>query len=311
MTTLVFHSDIDRGGLWARYLKQEMPDLVFRAWDEPGDDADVSYALVWKAPHGALKRRFPNLRAILSLGAGVDHVFADPDLPPGVPVIRMVDPMLRQGMVEYALLHALRLHRLVPELEAMQRAREWRVLVAPPAQERTVGVMGLGVLGGAIAQTLAGVGFRTRGWARRPKELAGVECFAGAEGLKPFLGACDILICVLPMTPETKDILNADLFACLPKGAGLINMGRGGQQVEADILAALDSGQLSHAVLDVFQTEPLPQDHPFWTHPKVTVTPHVAAITHPSSGAKVIAGIIADIEAGREPPNRVDREAGY
>lgn len=311
MITLVFHSDVDRGGEWGRYLKAELPGITFRNWNDPGDDGAVTYALVWKAPHGELKRRFPKLKAILSLGAGVDHVFADPDLPEGVPVIRMVDPMLRQGMVEYALLYALSLHRLVPQLEALQRACDWVPLMAPPAQERRVGVMGLGVLGGAIAKALADVGFQTRGWSRRPKDLPGVACFSGQDGLKSFLAGCDILVSVLPMTPQTKDILDADLFAQLPKGAGLINMGRGGQQVEADILAALDNGQLSHAVLDVFQTEPLPRDHAFWGHPKVTVTPHIAAITHPSSGAKVIAGIISDIEAGRAPPNRVDPAAGY
>ena len=311
MTTLIFHSDIDRGGEWARCLRAELPDLDFRDWHAPGDDGDVTYALVWKAPHGELKRRFPKLKAILSLGAGVDHVFADPDLPEGVPVIRMVDPMLRQGMVEYALLHALSLLRQVPQLEAQQRAREWVQLLAPPAQDCRVGVMGLGVLGGAIAKALADVGFPVRGWSRRAKDVPRIACFAGPDGLKPFLAGCDILVSVLPMTPETKNILDAGLFAQLPRGAGLINMGRGGQQVEADILAALDSGQLSHAVLDVFQTEPLPQDHPFWTHPKVTITPHIAAITYPHSGAKVVAGIIADIEAGREPPNRVDPKAGY
>lgn len=312
MSVLVFHSGIDRGEHWRAALGEAMPDLAFRDWDEPGTDADVDYALVWKPPPGALKARFSTLKAILSLGAGVDHILADPDLPDGVPVIRMVDPGLCQGMVEYALLHALALHRDQPAYAAQQRSRLWHERAAPPpAQERIVGVMGLGRLGGAIAQALAGVGFKLRGWSRSPRDIPGVTCFAGRASLPEFLAPCEILIDVLPATPETVGILNADLFARLPAGAGLINMGRGAHQVEADILAALDAGRLGHAVLDVFETEPLPADHPFWSHPKVTVTPHVAAITQPASGARYIAEVIARIEAGEPPPNAVDPAAGY
>lgn len=312
MSVLVFHSGIDRGDRWRAALAEAAPDLVFRDWDEPGDDAAVDYALVWKPPAGALKARFPNLKAILSLGAGVDHILADPDLPAGVPVVRMVDPGLRQGMVEYALLQTLALHRDAPAYAAQQRAGLWRELPAPPpAQDRTVGVMGLGRLGGAIAEALTRVGFQVRGWARTARDMPGIACFAGAAGLDAFLAECEILIDVLPATPETAGVLNAALFAKLPRGAGLINMGRGAHQVEADILAALDSGQLSHAVLDVFATEPLPAGHPFWAHPRVTVTPHVAAVTQPGSGARHVAAAIARIEGGAAPPNAVDPAAGY
>ena len=311
MSTLIFYSAIDRGPDWEVALKREIPELVFRDWDEPGNDADVTFALVWKPPAGALRARFPNLRAIVSLGAGVDHIFADPDLPPGVPVIRMIDPGLRQGMIEYALLHVLALHRRAAELREAQAKGRWvGDLFTPLAQDTDVSVLGLGVLGGAIAQALAQVGYRVRGWSRTPKDMPGIACHHGADGLGAALDA-DIVVSVLPMTPATRGILNADLFARMRPGAGLINMGRGGQQVEADIVAALDSGQLSRVVLDVFQTEPLPQGHPFWAHPCVTVTPHNAAITQPGTAARVVGEAIRAVLQGREPANVVDPGAGY
>ena len=311
MSTLIFYSAIDRGPDWEVALKREVPELHFRDWNEPGEDADVTFALVWKPPAGALKARFPNLRAIVSLGAGVDHIFADPDLPPGVPVIRMIDPGLRQGMIEYAALHVLQLHRKAGELRQAQAEGRWAGdLFTPLAQDMDVSVLGLGVLGGAIAQMLARIGYRVRGWSRTPKDLPGIACHHGEDGLGAALDA-DIIVSVLPMTPQTKGLLNAQFFARMRPGAALINMGRGGQQVEDDIIAALDSSQFSHAVLDVFQTEPLPQGHPFWTHPRVTVTPHNAAITQPGTAARVVGDAIRAVLEGREPANVVDPGAGY
>jgi glyoxylate/hydroxypyruvate reductase A len=309
---LIFYSadDLDRFALWRDALQAELPDLEIRAWDAPGDLAEIDYALLWQPPPGVLKG-FPKLKAIFSVGAGVDALLADPDLPADVPLCRMVDDSLTRGMVEYTVLHVLRHHREQPRLEAMQRDGVWEAFASPLARERSVGVMGLGVIGGAAAEALAALGFRVKGWSRGPKEIEGVECFHGADGLKVFLAGTEILVCLLPLTAETEGVLDAALFAQLPEGAGLINAGRGGQQNEDDILAALDSGRLGHATLDVFRTEPLPADHPFWRHPRVTVTPHNAAITAADSATRIVAENIRRIEAGREPLNVVDRTAGY
>lgn len=307
---LIFHSELDRLEPWQEALRRHLPELDIRVWDAPGDPEAVEYALVWKPPAGGL-RRFPRLRCIFSLGAGVDHILIDPDLPKGVPIVRMIDHSLTQGMTEYVLLHVLRHHRLQPHMEACQRAGRWEFVVAPLAEERRVGLMGLGVLGQAAARPLVELGFQVASWSRTPKSVPGVESFHGADGLAPFLARTEILVCLLPATPATAGILDAGLFAGLPRGASLINAGRGGQQVEPDILAALDSGQLSHATLDVFRQEPLPRDHAFWTRPDVTVTPHNAALTGPESGARQVAEGIRRIRGGRFPDHVVDPSVGY
>lgn len=307
---LIFRSDVDRADLWCDALRRHMPELDVRKWDDPGDPGDIEFALVWKPPPGGL-RRFPNLKVIFSLGAGVDHLFTDPELPAGVPVVRMIEPELTRGMTEYVALHVLRHHRRQRELAAQQRAGRWKVLVTPTAPRRRVGVMGLGVLGRAALEPLSALGFDLAGWSRTPKDIAGVVCFHGRDGFKDFLGRTEILVCLLPLTPETEGILNAELFAMLPRGASIINAGRGRHQVEDDILAALDSGQLSEATLDVFREEPLPPDHPFWTHPGVTVTPHNASLTDPDSGAREVVENIRRFRRGEVLPNTVDPGAGY
>ncbi|MGE4218998.1 MAG: 2-hydroxyacid dehydrogenase [Alphaproteobacteria bacterium] len=308
--SLIFHSELDRLEPWQDALRRHLPDLDIRLLDDPGDRDAVEFALVWKPPAGGL-RGFPNLRCIFSLGAGVDHILIDPDLPPGVPVVRMIDHSLTQGMTEYVLLHVLRHHRLQPQMEACQRDGRWEFIVAPLAEERRVGLMGLGVLGQAAARPLVDLGFRVASWSRTPKSVPGVESFHGQDGLRAFLARTEILVCLLPSTPATAGILNAGLFAGLPRGASLINAGRGSHQVEEDILAALDGGQLSHATLDVFRKEPLPADHPFWIHPAVTVTPHNAALTGPESGARQVAEGIRRIRAGGRPDHIVDPSVGY
>ncbi|MDA0654967.1 MAG: glyoxylate/hydroxypyruvate reductase A [Proteobacteria bacterium] len=309
---LIFYSedDLDRFESWSRALLDEMPGLDIRSWERPGNVAEIDYALLWKPPHGVLKT-FPNLKAIFSVGAGVDALLSDPDLPVGVPLCRMVDASLTRGMVEYTVLHVLRHHRDQPLLAEMQRARKWEAFASPLASERQVGVMGLGEIGGAVASALVDLGFHVAGWSRGARDISGVECHHGPDGLRRFLKESEILICLLPLTARTESILNGDLFAQLPKGACLINAGRGGLQVEADILAALEAGQLGYVTLDVFQEEPLPVDHPFWGHPRVTVTPHNAAITSPRSATKIVAENIRRIEAGETPINVVDRNAGY
>jgi glyoxylate/hydroxypyruvate reductase A len=307
---LIFYSDSDRFEPWRDALTAAIPDLEIRNWDAPGDPAEIDFALVWLPPQGAL-RRFPNLKAILNLGAGVDALLKDPDLPPGVPIVRMVDDDLAKCMAEYVLLHVLRYHREQPALDAQQREKRWHNIASPAASFRRVGVMGLGAMGGEAARHLLAVGFDVASWTRSAKAMPGVESFHGADGITRFLARTEILACVLPLTPETRGILNNDLFRRLPRGAYLINAGRGGHQVAADILAALDDGQLGGATLDVFGTEPLPPESPFWTHPKVTVTPHNASVTNPRSAVRHVVESIRRVRAGEPLRHVVDPKVGY
>ena len=287
-----------------------LPEFDVALWDDPVDPADVTFAVVWKHPPGCLVR-FRNLEAIVSIGAGVDHVLVDPELPRGVPIIRTTGPDLTQRMREYVCLQVLRLHRRLPEIETAQRDRQWLQTVNPPAPLRRVGVMGLGNLGADCARTLAMIGFDVAGWARRRKEIDGVTVFAGQEERNAFLARTEILVCLLPATPATEGILDRDLFASLPEGASIINCARGEHLVEEDLIPALDSGQLDHAVLDVFHNEPLPKDHPFWAHPKILVTPHVASLIDPEAGGRLIAENIRKFVAGEPVPDLVDLEQGY
>ena len=310
MTTLLFNSEIDSSDWWQTELIKRVPGVDIRLLPDIGDPSDIDYALVWRPPLGLL-RSLPNLRAIFSLGAGVDGIFRDPDLPPGVPVARVIDRNLTARMTEFVLLHTLRYHRQQPSYDTFQARAEWHELHQPAPEDRGVGIMGLGELGADAARALIGMGFNVAGWSRTAKEIAGVENFHGPEGLAPFLARSEILICLLPLTPATEGILNADLFAALPRGAFVINVARGGHLVEDDLIPALDSGQLAGATLDVFHQEPLPADHPFWGHAGVTITPHVASISDPRSVADLVAENIRRVEAGDSPLNVVDPAAGY
>lgn len=307
---LILRTDASRAAAWREAFRRQAPDIDVRMWDAPGDAADIEFALVWKPARGGL-RAFPNLRAIFSIGAGVDHLFTNPDLPEGVPVVRMVEAELTRGMTEYVVLHVLRHHRRQREIEANQRTEIWDVIETPTAPSRRVGIMGLGELGSAAARALATLDFDVAGWSRSPKEIPGVESFHGDFGMDAFLARSEIMVCLLPLTPATEGILNTELFSKLPKGASLINAARGGHQVEEDILAALESGQLSEATLDVFREEPLPAGHPFWRHPRVTVTPHNASLTDPDGAVRQVLANIERIRRGEPPTNIVDPEAGY
>ncbi len=314
MATLLFYSASDdigsRVDWWRDTVAEHMPELEFRVWPEAGDLSEVDYALVWK-PEPGLLASLPNLKAILSLGAGVDHILADPNLPAGVPISRVVNDNMALRMREWVLLHVLSHHRRQREYNQLQRARVWRDLEQPHAGERTVGVMGLGELGGDSARHLAAIGFDVIGWSRSPREVPGVRCFHGREGLKAFLAETDILVSVLPLTPQTTNMIDADFLSRLPRGASFINAGRGQQVVEADLIAALDSGQLSEATLDVFQAEPLPVTDPLWTHPRVTVTPHIAAFTDPRALVRQVVEDIRRVERGEPVTNPVDPARGY
>jgi glyoxylate/hydroxypyruvate reductase A len=302
----------ERSDWWSDQLRENDPTLDVREWPECGDPSEIEYALAWKPPPGELAK-FPNLKVVFSLGAGVDHLFNDPNFPRHAAVSRVVDPYLTAGMREYVLLHVLRYHREQPELDFQQHAHIWndRARSLKQADERRIGILGLGELGQACGNALAALGFDVAGWSRSAKSLDGITCLDGPDGLDVLLARTDILVCLLPLTPQTEGILNADLFAKLPEGACLINAARGSHMVEADLIAALDTGQLAHATLDVFRTEPLPDGHPLWDHPKITVTPHNASITDPRSVARQIVGAIGAVEQGEPLPNAVDLELGY
>lgn len=306
---LIFYSPINPADVWEAELKKHVPDLDFRTWENPGDPADIDMALCWKPPSGGLAK-FPNLKVIFSLAAGVDHLFYDPVLP-DLPVVRMVEPSLTAGVAEYIVLHVMRHHKDQRRFVEQQKQRVWLEYFAPPAWTRRVGILGLGVLGGTAAGMLRAIGFQVAGWSRSPKNFEGVKSFRGDHQLMDMVAWSDILVSILPKTPQTENVLNADLFARMPKGASLINAGRGDQLVEQDLLDALDSGQLSQATLDVFRTEPLPRDHPFWTHPKITVTPHSGGDPFPETAAKAVAENIMRFRRGEPLPNLARPEDGY
>jgi glyoxylate/hydroxypyruvate reductase A len=245
------------------------------------------------------------------LGAGVDHIIADPHRPAGVPVARLVDPYMTTAMVEYVALQVMRLHLQDFAYREQQQAGLWGERDQPNAAARPVGILGLGTLGSAAALRLKALGFDVAGWSRGERRLAGIACHHGSDGRALLLARSEILVCLLPLTPATENILDARLFAALPRGAALVNCGRGAHLVEADLLAALASGQISAAVLDVFRTEPLPPAHPFWHHPRIVVTPHIAAATHVPTAAAIIAAALRRCAEGKEPANLVAPARGY
>lgn len=282
----------------------EMAEL--RRWPDAGDPAEIDYVVAWRQQNGFLAQ-FPNLRAIFSIGAGVEKLLQDPDLP-DVPIVRMIDDSLKLGMTEYVVERVLHHHRLFPTYEANQRARRWTPLGAPLAREKRVLVLGMGEIGGHCAWSLAAMGFQVRGWSRSGRAPHGVEPVTGPlEGL---VGEADYVVAILPLTGQTHGILNAGLFSHM-RGAYLINVGRGAHLVEDDLIPALDAGRLAGAALDVFAVEPLPPDHPFWTDPRITVTPHDSAITLPRSAAPRIVENLRRILSGEEPVGLVDRRRGY
>ena len=310
---LMFFSGDSAGGKteeWLGELKRQLPEVEVRPWPEVGELAEIEYALVWRPPPGDLER-YPNLKAILVMGAGVEDILADPTIPEGVPLVRLVDRLLTNRMTEFVTLGVLRHHRRALAYRAQQGERRWAPLAPPDTERTTVGILGLGEMGRASAAMLLSFGFRVVGWSRTANEVPGVTAHHGWEGLEAVLRASDILVCLLPLTPETEGVLNARTLALLPRGASLVCAGRGAQLVDEALLAALEEGHIAGATLDVFNHEPLPEDHPYWGHPRVVVTPHVASETNPRSAAGVVADSIRRFEAGEPVPNLVDRARGY
>ncbi|KAA2211911.1 2-hydroxyacid dehydrogenase [Teichococcus oryzae] len=297
---------------WQECFRKADPRISVHWWEDEGVAPEaVDYALVWDPRPGWLAS-LPNLKMVFSSGAGVEHITRDPGWPRHLPLIRMGGPETDQRMGEYIAWACLSLLRETRHFALGQAAAEWRHKANPfAATERRVGIMGLGNLGSRAAAMLQGLGFPVRGWSRSRKNLPGVVSYAGADELAEFLAGTDILVCLLPSTPETAGLIDGRLLAKLPPGADVVNAGRGSHLVVADLLAALDSGHLGGAVLDVFEEEPLPAASPLWSHPKVIVTPHVASEASRQGRAGYVAGVIADFEAGRPLPNRYDPIRGY
>ncbi len=295
---------------WEAAFRKAAPDVALVHDQPPRDLRGIRYCMTWK-PVPGLYDRMPDLAALFVLGAGVERFLADPTIPPQVQIVKMAEPGLTQAMEHYVLWQVLDHHRGFRTLEAAQREVRWIDQTYPAPWERTVGVMGLGTLGEACARLLKSFGFDARGWSRNAKSIEGVTVFAGMAEMRAFLDGLEILVCLLPLTPETRGILNADVFRRLKPGAGLINVGRGAQLNEADLLSALESGQLAAASLDVFAAEPLPENHPFWRHPRIFVTPHIASDVDPESSALAIKQQIERFEGGRGLAHVADRARGY
>jgi glyoxylate/hydroxypyruvate reductase A len=295
---------------YLKHLRAQDPGLELRVWPEVGAPEDILMALTWKHPRGELAK-LPRLRCIASLGFGVDHVLSDPGLPSGVPVTRLVDPGMIRGMTEYVIAAVLNHTRQFTLYRHDQGAGTWKARAPKHPVEVRIGILGLGHLGGDAALKLKSMGFPVRGWSRTPKSIEGVESFVGAEGLAAFLAQSDILICLLPLTEATQGILDRRTLSQLPAGAYVINAARGEHLVEEDLLAELDSGRLAGACLDVFRTEPLPAHHPFWAHPRVTVTPHIASLTFPRDVAPQLVENYRRVRSGHPPLHAVDVRQGY
>jgi glyoxylate/hydroxypyruvate reductase len=293
---------------WWPALRDALPgETLLR---EVADPNAIDIALVANPPPGLLAT-LPKLRLIQSLWAGVDRLLADATLPRDVPLARMVDPMMSQAIAQTALWAVLSLHRDYLDYAAQQRRSEWRQRPQRRADEVTVGVLGLGEMGRAAALRLTGNAYRVLGWSTRPVELAGVVCRSGTAQLAAVLSEAEVVVNLLPLTAATRGLFDRRTLHSMRRGASLVNLGRGGHVVEADLLEALHSGQLRHAVLDVFGTEPLPSGHAFWTHPQVTVLPHVAALTDPRSAAGVVARNVQALRGGAPLAHLVDRIRGY
>ncbi len=288
----------------------QVRDLKVVLWPAAFDPWDVVAVAAWNPPAGLLPA-LPALKFVASIGAGIEHILQCPDLPEEVPITRIVDTQQAQGMAEYVLWAALHFHRGFDEILARQTSRTWRVPPQAAASAFRVGIMGLGGMGTQVAKRLRDNGFSVSAWARRAHELQGVQTFAGSTPPAEFLALSDMVVCLLPLTAQTTGLCNAEFFAAMKPGAAFVNAGRGQQVVTGDLLAALDAGQLRGAVLDVFDTEPLSQQSPLWSHPKVIVTPHMASAATDASIACQIVSNVQRVRSGQAIENTVTREQGY
>jgi glyoxylate/hydroxypyruvate reductase A len=307
---VIFHCPWENADVWQDALAAEMPDEDIRRWPDAGDPADIDFAVVWQLPDGVLQS-FPNLLGISSMGAGVDGLMADPTLPEGVPVARLVDPVMSSRMAEYVAASVLHYHLQFDAYFEQQRQEIWHRRLPHDAASRPIGMLGLGELGQAAAAMLQRIGFTVSGWSRSPKDLPGITCHHGADGLTAVLGGSDIVVLLLPHTSATVDLINAGRIAQMRLGSYLINCARGELIVETDVLDGLGDGNLAGYTLDVARTEPLPEGHPFWRHPKVRITPHVSSISETSSGVRILAEQIRRVRRGEPLLHTVELSSGY
>jgi glyoxylate/hydroxypyruvate reductase A len=292
---------------WEQLFAIHYPEEQLEVWPDVANPEEVEVVLLWNHPVGILNR-FSQLRLISSMGAGVDHILRDRSIPAHIPITRIVDDLLSRSMNCYVAACVLHYHRRWAHFENLQRQKKWDMTM--PEKEVRIGILGMGALGLEVAKTLQSLDFEVFGLTRRGNEAGGVPCYA-KDQLDEFLAKSDVLVCMLPLTEATREILNAELFARLPMGACLINVARGAHLKEEDLLPALNSGQLSAAYLDVFQQEPLPEDHPFWVHPQIFISPHIASVTNPAATIPLVMDNVRRMRKGEPLHYQVDRDQGY
>ncbi len=308
---MLYMSQWSNGDLWRDLMVGHLPGLDFRIHPETGDAAEIDAVLVWRYPLDELKS-FPNLKMIASLGAGVDHVLGERHLiPDGVTLTRIVDPAMTAQMSEWCVMAVLNHLRGWDAYRELQAKRRYEELPAMRPDQVTIGVLGLGELGGDCARVLDAMGYTVRAWSRSPRQRDDIACFHGHDALQAFLAPCDIVICLLPLTDETRGLLNAATLGAMKRGAYVVNAARGQHIVEADLIAALDSGHIAGATVDVQSLEPMPDDHPFWYHPRIVSFPHIAAQTVPESCTAGIAANYRRLQTGEPLQDVVDLERGY
>ncbi|AVR45480.1 glyoxylate/hydroxypyruvate reductase A [Christiangramia fulva] len=295
---------------WKKAIEHEDADIEVYNYPEDHDKEKVEFALTWNHPRGIFKN-YPNLKVIASMGAGVDHILSDPTLPENVQITRVVDERLTEDLSDFVLAQLMNHLRSLSYYSKIQKEKKWDRFQYKRPKDTKVGIMGLGVLGNAVAHKLYKNNFQVYGWARTEKDCPDFTCYHGREQLEDFLQQSEILVCLLPLTEDTENILNADLFDMLPEGAFVVNVARGAHLVEHDLLEMIDNGHLSGAALDVFRKEPLPEDHPFWEHPKINITPHVASLTSPVSVVPQIIENYQRMLKGKALKNEVQKEHGY
>lgn len=295
---------------WIKAIKEEDEGVEIQVYPDVKTKDEIEYALVWNHPPGIFSE-FPNIKVIASMGAGVDHIVRDPELPDHAKITRIIDEQLATDMAEFVLARCMDYLRNLSLHQEFAAKQEWKPKSYKRIADVKVGIMGMGNLGTTVGQKLVTAGFDVRGWANSQKDLQDINTFAGQEELDDFLSESEVLVCLLPLTSQTEDILNKDLFRRLPEGAFLINVARGNHLVENDLLEMIDNGHLAGAALDVFRKEPLPEDHPFWKHPKIHVTPHIASVTKPPAVVDQVLENYRRMKKGEDLINVVDRDKGY